>query len=338
MDKEKELKLKRLLADERNRCKEWRQNYESLKESHISLQVNYLESKSELKGVLEHAKQIKESKDNELEGMRNQLVEKEKQVEACLSELKDKANVEDYFKEKCRQDVDEFRAKARKECDLLRMEKMRLANENGILKQKNEHLEQEIEIKLRNLVLEHQNELNALSREKDELRTQFKEAKKHPDYDKLMKLTDENKELNDQISNLLALAADADDKYKRIDEDRERLINEQNTKLKRFETKLANSEQDGERQKQEIMRLKNEIKMQVNQVETLKNGLLDEQRSRESVGQQHLNELKRKQKETDDLKQQLNEANANYELLIDQLKQDKKSRFHVCGLVTHNVD
>lgn len=324
MDKEKE--LRKLLDKERIRCNTWRQNYQSLKDSHLNLQANYLASRSEQKKVLEHTKQIIESKDEELQILKGQLDEKMKQVEFYLNELKDKEKFEECFKEKCKQEFDEYSLKMKKDFEYLKMDKMKLINENGILKQKIEHLEQEIEIKLANLVLEHQNEINALTKMNEELRVKFRDAKKHPDYEKLIKLTNENQELKEQLNNQHVLIEDADEKYKKIDDEREKLINGLKSKLKNLESKFANAEQENAKQKQENLEFKNELINLENQLKNLKNTLQDEQRTKDGLMQQHSIELKRKQKENDDLKQLLNEEKHKFELEFDKLKQEKKSK------------
>ena len=323
MDKEKE--LKKLLAEERVRSNHWRVNYQGLKDYHLKLQEDYLASKGELKSVLEATKQLKEAKDAELLEVKGQLKEKLEQVNLCLAELKEKEKLEDGFKEKCKQEFDEFAAKAKREVEHLKIENMRLASEKGMLKQRLEHVEQEEEIKLRNLVLEHQNELAGLGKERDDLRAQFKDAKKHPDYERLLKLTNENQELKNQIASMHELVDDAGENCRRLNDEQQRLIDQQNAKLKKQETKLAGAEQEAERRAQEALQLRQELAALDGQLKAAKNSLKDEQLARESLVQQHANELKRKQKEKDDLRHLLKEEKIKYELEIDKLKQEKKS-------------
>lgn len=334
MDKEKE--LKKLLAEERVRSNNWRSNFQKLKDIHLKLQEDYLASKGELKEVLEHTKAIKQRQDEELQQVKGQLEEKLKQVDYYLNELREKEKCEEQFKEKCKQELDELGQRMKKECECLRLEKMRLASEKGLLKQKLEHVEQECEIAARAMMLEHQNELAALAKEKDELRTQFREAKKHPDYEKLVKLTNENQQLKEQLAGLHALVDEADEKYRRIDDERERLIAKQNEKLKSQEAKLASGEQENERQRQEVQQSRTDLAALDGQLKGLKNSLKDEQAAREQLAHQHANELKRKQKEKDELRQHLKEEKIKFELEIDKLKQEKKSRFK-CELLSANL-
>ena len=327
MDKEKE--LKKLLAEERVRSNHWRVNYQGLKDYHLKLQEDYLASKGELKSVLEATKQLKEAKDEELQQVKDQLEKKLKELDFYLNELKEKEKFEEAFKEKCRQELDEFSAKAKRDVEFLKMENMRLTGDRGMLKQRLEHLEQEIEIKLRNLVLEHQNELAGLGKERDDLRAQFKEAKKHPDYERMLKLTGENQELKAQIASLRELVDDADENCRKLNDEQQRLIDQQNAKLKKQEAKLADAEQECERQKQEVVQLKGELAVLDGQLKALRNSLKDEQCARESLVQQHSSELKRKLKEKDDLRQLLKEEKIKCELEIDKLKQEKKSGFYL---------
>lgn len=331
MDKEKE--LKKLLAEERVRSNHWRVNYQGLKDYHLKLQEDYLASKGELKSILEHTKQLKEAKDDELREVKGQLEEKLKEVDHYLTELKNREKFEECLKEKCKQELDELSAKAKRDVEYLKMENMRLASEKSMLKQRLEHLEQEIEIKLRNLVLEHQNELAGLGKERDDLRAQFKEAKKHPDYERLLKLTSENQELKNQMAALRELVDEADENCRKLNEEQQRLIDQQNAKLKKQETKLAGAEQEVERARQEAVQLRGELNAVDSQLKGLKNTLKDEQSARDILIVQHSNELKRKQKEKDDLKQLLKEEKIKFELEIDKLKQEKKSRFARDSLV-----
>lgn len=325
MDKEKE--LKKLLAEERVRSNNRRSNFEKLREIHLKLQEDYLASKGELKEVLEHTKAIKQRQDEELQQVKGQLEEKLKQVDFYLNELKEKEKFEEQFKEKCKQEIEELGQRMKKECECLRLEKMRLVSEKGLLKQRLEHVEQECEIAARNLMLEHQNELAALTKEKDDLRAQFREAKKHPDYEKLVKLTNENQQLKEQLAALRALVDETVEKYRLIDDERERLIAKQNEKLKSQEAKLANGEQETERQRLEAQQLRANMVALDGQLKAMKNSLADERAAREQLAAQHANELRRKQKEKDELRQHLKEEKIKFELEIDKLKQEKKSRF-----------
>lgn len=325
MDRAKE--LQKVLAEERLRSSEWREKYQTLKELHFNLREDYLTSQSELKRTLEHTKQLKDSKDDELNDLKGQLEEKTKQIDCYLNDLKDKEKYEEYYKEKCRKEFEDASVKMRKNLDQLNVDKVRLCSDNDKLKQKIVYLEQEIEIKLRNLNLEYQNEMHKLEKERDDLKLQFKDAKKHPDYEKLIKLENENHELKEQINNLHNLVNDADDKYRRIDDERDRLINEQNIKLKKLEKELMNNDLEYGKQKQEYQQLKSKLENCENQLRNLKSELQDSRSIRENLIAEHSNELKRKQKEKDELQTQLNEEKIKYELEIDKIKQEKKSEF-----------
>ncbi|KAH7645401.1 hypothetical protein HUG17_0939 [Dermatophagoides farinae] len=210
----REEELQKLLAEERKRGEQRRNNYNNLKSEHLKLQDEYLNLQAEMKQILEETVYFKEKKNEELEELLKINETKSKQIGKLEKNIRE--NDPEILRIKLIDELDEPLRKAEKEKERLNKDRERLCNELKLCKQQIEHMEKEHLDAIEKIKLSYEVELNLIKREKEEIRIRLVEASQVPDVKKLIDLSEENSRLNRRLQSAQDIIEQAEQKYKQI--------------------------------------------------------------------------------------------------------------------------
>ncbi|KAH9414811.1 establishment of centrosome localization [Dermatophagoides pteronyssinus] len=261
----REEELQKLLAEERKRSEQRRNNYNSLKGEHLKLQDQYLNLQAEMKQILEETVYFKEKKKEELEELLKINETKSKQIEKLEKNIRE--NDPEILRIKLIDELDEPLKKAEKEKDKLNKDRERLCNELKLYKQQIEHMEKEHLDAIEKIKLSYEVELNLIKREKEEIRIRLVEASQVPDVKKLIDLSEENSRLNRRLQSAQDIIEQVEQKYKQIQQQIQDLVLENEQKEKIHESKIAHLQEQINEYKQEIKNLKIELNVRNSEIE-----------------------------------------------------------------------
>ncbi|XP_027197822.2 uncharacterized protein LOC113792126 [Dermatophagoides pteronyssinus] len=261
----REEELQKLLAEERKRSEQRRNNYNSLKGEHLKLQDQYLNLQAEMKQILEETVYFKEKKKEELEELLKINETKSKQIEKLEKNIRE--NDPEILRIKLIDELDEPLKKAEKEKDKLNKDRERLCNELKLYKQQIEHMEKEHLDAIEKIKLSYEVELNLIKREKEEIRIRLVEASQVPDVKKLIDLSEENSRLNRRLQSAQDIIEQVEQKYKQIQQQIQDLVLENEQKEKIHESKIVHLQEQINEYKQEIKNLKIELNVRNSEIE-----------------------------------------------------------------------
>ena len=274
----REQELQKLLAEERVRSEQRKNNYSTLKEEHLKLQKDFLNLQTEMRQILSETKMIKNKKDEDLEQVFKVCEEKDKMIDSLKNELKDRDP--QLIRHQFEDELKEPLKKMQKTNEVLIKDKERLNYELKFAKQKIETLEKENIDSIERMKLFFDSEINLIKREKEELRNKLMEANQLPDVKRYLQLTEENSKLSAKVKSFQSTLEDAEQQYKRIQLKVESLVVEHENSEKEYEKQIsslssqlnafrqnktdlkqviANHNRDKEELIADIERLKNEI-------------------------------------------------------------------------------
>nr|XP_027197822.1 centrosomal protein of 83 kDa-like [Dermatophagoides pteronyssinus] len=261
----REEELQKLLAEERKRSEQRRNNYNSLKGEHLKLQDQYLNLQAEMKQILEETVYFKEKKKEELEELLKINETKSKQIEKLEKNIRE--NDPEILRIKLIDELDEPLKKAEKEKDKLNKDRERLCNELKLYKQQIEHMEKEHLDAIEKIKLSYEVELNLIKREKEEIRIRLVEASQVPDVKKLIDLSEENSRLNRRLQSAQDIIEQVEQKYKQIQQQIQDLVLENEQKERIHESKIAHLQEQINEYKQEIKNCKIELNVRNSEIE-----------------------------------------------------------------------
>lgn len=233
----REQELQKLLAEERVRSEQRKNNYSTLKTEHLKLQKDFLTLQSEMRLILEETKSIKEKKDYELENMFKLIEDKDKVIDNLKIDLKERDP--QLIREGFAQELQEPIKRLQKDKEILVRDKERIVYELKIAKQKIDYLEKENLDSVERVKLTYEAEINLLKREKEEIRTKLIEANQSPDVKRLTDLSQENVKLNARIKSFQTTLEEAEAQYRKIQSKVESLVVEQERTEKEYEKQIS---------------------------------------------------------------------------------------------------
>ncbi|KAI1299218.1 Centrosomal protein of 83 kDa [Halotydeus destructor] len=246
----RERELQRLLAEERQRSEQRKNNYQTLKAEHIKLQKDFLALQSDLKGLLEETKAITVKRDAETSTLREALAHKDAIVEELRKELslRDITTVRNQVKEELEEPV----RKLGRDCQVLERDKERLSFELKISKQQVEHLQKELVDSVERTRLSFESELNLVKKEKEELRGRYVELNQTPDAQRINLIVQENTRLKAKLNSFQTSFEEAEDNYKKVLDKLETLVRDHEHSEKELNKQLESS-------RSQIVELNNQI-------------------------------------------------------------------------------
>lgn len=290
----REIELQKLLAEERQRSEQRKNNYTALKEEHLKLQKDYLALQSEVRQILEETKLLKNKKDSDLQNALKVISEKDKLIERLRGELRERDP--QLLKESFEQELQEPLKRLQKEKETLLRDKERMLFELKMMRQKVEHLEKECVDGVERVRLSYDAQINLVQKEKEELRLKLVEASQTPDAQKLLTLLQENSKLKARVSTFQSTLDETQAQYKKIGSKVEEILSEQERNEKQHETEtqsyknqililkdenvnLQSLIKQSRREKEETLF---EVKRQQNEIALLRSELEDKQKQSQS--------------------------------------------------------
>ncbi|XP_054167560.1 centrosomal protein of 83 kDa-like [Oppia nitens] len=296
----REQELQKLLAEERLRSEQRKNNYSTLREEHLKLQKDFVTLQADMRQVLAETKQIKDKKDDEVDQMIKVCEERDKMIETLKSELKelDPQVIKHQFEDELKEPLN----KLHKSYETVIRDKERLGYELKIAKQKIEFLEKENLETIERLKLSFESEINLIKKEKEEMRNKLLEVNQLPDVMRFTDLNHENQRLSAKVKSYQTTLEDAEQQYKRIE-----------TKVESLVTEHENSEKSFGRQ---ISELNSQLKSLSDNNLKLQQTISNNEREKENL----LAEIDRLRLETNRLNKMLDEKDKDFTTEKDRIK------------------
>nr|XP_002120930.1 centrosomal protein of 83 kDa [Ciona intestinalis] len=197
--------LQKLLLDERMRCETHKMNYETLKEQHSRLRTEYAQMEEQVHQITQNGSQSSNQLQELINSLQKQLAATKRELEEVRSQTLHPHKLELMKAEITKELEEPLRAHMvamDKEVEKYREDYNKIRYEHTFLKAEYEHMKNEHQRNIEEVILRHKAEVSALAHERDTLLNNQKSTT-DVDSQKLLQLQRQKVQLEQRIKNLL---------------------------------------------------------------------------------------------------------------------------------------